>query len=154
MIPHSMGFVLICITIGAHEHEISQMFPKFWIALKYIFRHILLIISTCDLELFRKLPTPMGNILWKLEDHIAIQANELYCFKVNTLISEKNSILCIQRRLVSRYTCIAHSVRCDVIFGSCIQVFRVTDSPGTVIMSDASNMRGQRSKVIELWFKM
>ena len=27
------------------------------------------------------------------------------------------------------------------------------DSPGTVIISDASNMRGKRSKVTELWLK-
>ena len=29
----------------------------------------------------------------------------------------------------------------------------MTDSPGSVIISDASNMRGQRSKVTELWLK-
>ena len=46
----------------------------------------------------------------------------------------------------------AHSVCCDVILGA-IQAFRVTDSPGSVIISDASNMRGQRSKVTELWLK-
>ena len=38
--------------------------------------------------------------------------------------------------------CIAHSVCCDVILGA---ISRLTDSPGTVIISDASNMRGQRS---------
>ena len=35
---------------------VTCIFPKFWIAVKYIFRYIILIISTCDLELFRKLP--------------------------------------------------------------------------------------------------
>ena len=112
LIPHLMGFVLICITIGGHEHEFSQNFLQFWIALKYTFRHILLIISTCDLELFRKLPMPIGNIMWKLEDHS-------YSSKWAILLQSwhfdirKNSILCIKRRLVSRY--IAHSVCCDVI---------------------------------------
>ena len=58
-----MGSMLICITIGGHEHDFSHIFPQFCIALKYIhvFRHILLIIYT--LELFRKLPIPMGNIM-------------------------------------------------------------------------------------------
>ena len=63
MILHLMGFMLIYITIGGHEHEFSQISPQFGIAVKYIFRHILLIISTCDRELFRKLPIPMGNIM-------------------------------------------------------------------------------------------
>ena len=67
MIPHLMGFVLICITIRGHEHEFSQIFLKFLIALKYKFHHILLKISTCDLELFRKLPIPMGNIIYMFE---------------------------------------------------------------------------------------
>ena len=68
LIPHLMGFVLICITIGGYEHEFLQIFLQFRIALKYTFRHILLIISTCDLELFRKLSMPIGNMMWKLED--------------------------------------------------------------------------------------
>ena len=112
MIPHLMGFVIICITIGGHEHEFSQIFPKFWIALKYIFRHILLIVSTCDLELFRKLPILMGNIMWKLEDHSysSIRAILLQSWHIDI---RKNSILCIKRRLVSCY--ITRSVRCDVI---------------------------------------
>ena len=63
MIPHLIGFVLICITIGAHKHEFSQIFPKFLISLKYIFHHIVLTIYICDLELSRKLPILMGNIL-------------------------------------------------------------------------------------------
>ena len=112
LIPHLMGFVLICITIGGHEHEFSQNFLQFWIELKYTFRHILLIISTCDLELFRKLPMSIGNIMWKLEDHS-------YSSKWAILLQSwhfdirKNSILCIKRRLVSLY--IAQSVCCDVI---------------------------------------
>ena len=115
MIPHSMGFVLICITIGDHKHEFSQIFLKFWIALKYKFRHILLIISTCDLELSRKLLIPIGNIMWKLEDRS-------YSSKWAILLQSwqfdirKNSILCIKRRLVSRY--IAHSVCCDVLLAA------------------------------------
>ena len=103
MLPHLMGFVLICITIGAHEHEFSQFFPKFWIALKYIFRHILLIISTCDLKLFRKLPIPMGNILWQVEDHSYSSTRAILLQSWHFDI-RKNSILCIKRRLVSRYT--------------------------------------------------
>ena len=103
MIPQLMGFVLICITLGGHEHEFLHIFLQYWIALKYIFRHILLIISTCNLELFRKLPIPMGNIMWKLEDHS-------YSSKQAILLQSwhfdicKNSILCIKRILVSRYT--------------------------------------------------
>ena len=103
LIPHLMGFVLICITIGGHEHEFLQIFLQFWIALKYIFRHILFIIYTCYLELFRKLPIPMGNIMWKLEDHS-------YSSKQAILLQSwhfdicKNSILSIKRMLVSRYT--------------------------------------------------
>ena len=103
LIPHLMGFVLICITIGGHEHEFVQIFLQFWIALKYIFRHILFIISTRYFELFRKLPMPMGNIMWKLEDHS-------YSSKQAILLQSwhfdicKNSILSIKRMLVSRYT--------------------------------------------------
>ena len=112
VIPHLMGFVLICITIGGHEHEFSQFFPKFGIALKYIFRHILLIIPTCDLELFRKLPILIGNIMWKLEDH-SYSSKRAILLQSWHIDIRKNSILCIKRRLVSRY--IAHSVCCDVI---------------------------------------
>ena len=103
MIPHLMGFVLIYITIGGHEHEFSQFFLQFWIALKYKFRHILFIISICYLKLFRKLPIPMGNIMWKVEDHS-------YSSKHATLLQSWhfdiciNIILCIKRMLVSRYT--------------------------------------------------
>ena len=63
MIQHLMGFMLIYITIGGHEHELSQNFPPILNCGKYIFCHILLIISTCDMELFRKLHIPMGNIM-------------------------------------------------------------------------------------------
>ena len=151
MIPHLMGFVLICITIGGYEHEFLQIFLKCLIALEYTFRHILLIISTCDFELFRKLPIPIGNIMWKLEDHS-------YSSKWAILLQSwhfdirKNSILCIKRRLVSRYI----SPQCMLWrnIGSYVQVFRVTYFPGTMIISDALNMRGQRSKVTELWLKM
>ena len=50
MIPHLMGFVVICITTGGHEHEFSQILPKFPK-------------NICDLEVFRKLPIPMVNIM-------------------------------------------------------------------------------------------
>ena len=146
-----MGFVLICITIGGHEHELSQNFLQFWIALKYIFRHILLIISTCDLELFRKLPKPIGNIMWKLKDHSYSSKRAILPQSWHFDI-RKNSILCIKRRLVSRY--IAPQCMLWRNIGSYIQVFRVTYIPGTMIISDALNMRGQRSKVTELWLKM
>ena len=103
MIPHLMGFVLICITIGGHEQEFSQNFLQFWIALKYIFRHILLIISTCDLELFRKLPMSIGNMMWELEDH-SFSSKRAMLLQSWHFDIRKNSILCIKRRLVSRYT--------------------------------------------------
>ena len=96
MIPHLMGFVLICITIGGHEHEFLQIFLQFWIALKYIFRHILFIISTCYLELFRKLPIPMGNIMWKLEDH-SYSSKEAILLQSWHFDICKNSILCINK---------------------------------------------------------
>ena len=150
VIPHSMGFVLICITIGGHEHEFSQFFPKIWIALKYIFGHILLINSTYDLELFRKLPIPMSNVMRKLEDH-SYSSKRAILLKSWNFDIRKNSILCIKRRLVFRYI-----AQCTLWrnIGSYFQVLRVTDSPGTVIISDTSNMTGQRSKVTELWLKM
>ena len=103
LIPHLMGFVLICITIRGHEHEFSQNFLQFWIALKYTFHHILLMISTCDLELFRKLPMSIGNIMWKLEDH-SYSSKRAILLQSWHFDIRKNSILCIKRRLVSRYT--------------------------------------------------
>ena len=106
LIPHLMGFVLICITIGGHEHEFLQIFLQFWIALKYIFRHILFIISTCCLELFRKLPIPMGNIMWKLEDHSYSSKQLTQAILLQSWHFDicKNSIMSIKRMLVSRYT--------------------------------------------------
>ena len=101
-----MDFMLICITIAGHEHEFFFFNPKFWIPVKYMFRHILLIISTCDLELFKKLPTPMGNIMWKLEDHSCSSKRAILLQSWHFDI-RKNRILCIKRMLVSRY--IAHS---------------------------------------------
>ena len=108
-----MGFMLICITIGRHEHEFSQISPKLWIAVKYTFRHILLIISTCNLKLFGKQPISMGYIMWKLKDHSYSSKWAILLQSWHFWYPEKNSILCNKRMLVSRY--IAHSVCCDVI---------------------------------------
>ena len=94
------------------------------------------------MELFRKLPITMGNILWKLEDHSYSRKRAILLQSWHFDI-RKNSILCIKRMLVSRYTCIARSVRCDVILYIYISRFLgVMDSPGTVVISDASNIWG------------
>ena len=79
-----------------HEHEFLQIFLQFWITLKYIFRHILFIISTCYLKLFRKLPIPMGNIMWKLEDH-SYSSKEAILLQSGHFDICKNSILCINK---------------------------------------------------------
>ena len=101
------------------------------------------------MELFRKLPMPIGNIMWKLEDH-SYSSKRAILLQISHFDIRKNSILCIKRRLFSRY--IAHSVCCDVILVAIyVQVFRVTYFPGTMIISDALNMGGQRSKVKGHW---
>ena len=46
---------------------------------------------------------------------------------------------------------VAHSVCCDVILGAISRFLGRQIPPGSVIISDASNIRGQRSKVTEHW---
>ena len=119
-------------------------FPQFWIAVKYIFRHILLIISTCELELFRKLPIPMGNIMWKLEDDSCSRewAILLQSWHFNI---RKNTILCIKRMLVSRY--IAHRVCCDVILVAISRFlgWQIPLEVWSYVMHQIWEVKGQRS---------
>ena len=144
MILHLMGFMLICITIGGHEHEFSQIFTKIWIAVKYIFRHILLIIFTCDLELFKKLPITMGNIMWKSEDH-SYSSKRAILLQSGHFDIRKNSILCIKRMLVSRY--IAHSVCCDVILVAISRFlgWQIPLKQWSLVMHQIWEVKGQRS---------
>ena len=99
MIPHLMGVVLICITIGAMNMNFSKILNcnKIHIS-SYFINNIYLWFGT-----FQKTAHSMGNIMWKLEDH-SYSSKRAILLQSWLFDIRKNSILCIKRKLVSRYT--------------------------------------------------